>query len=363
MKKYIIIGLLALAVLGLVIVPMIKSSDSSQIVEEKAPAIFLFDENLACTYDQIIPLAFEVNSEEVVKVEIVFNDSVFKTFNSPKGKLSMEFNASFYGVGTKTLSLLSTLKDGSQFTDNRLIIVLSDIKPEAWSVEILNTYKHDPQNFIQGLEFYKGKLYEGTGDPDRRGSTKVGVIDPKTGLFSNFIGLDANYFGEGITILNDKLYQLTYTQGKCFVYNVNDLSVEKEFIYQGEGWGICNDGEFLYTSDGTQRITKRNANTFEVIESIEVCTDKGSISNINELEFVDGLIYANVWTTNSLLVIQPETGKVIATINAAELAILGRKNADVLNGIAYSKTSNSFYLTGKYWDTMFEVKFNKLKNL
>ncbi|MBU2019733.1 MAG: glutaminyl-peptide cyclotransferase, partial [Bacteroidetes bacterium] len=162
-----------------------------------------------------------------------------------------------------------------------------------------------------------------------------------------------------ITILNDKIYQLTYTQGKCFVYDKNTLTLISEFSYAGEGWGLCNDGEFLYMSDGTERITKRSPKTFEVIETIEVYDNQGPIRKLNELEFVDGIIFANVWMTEAIVAFQPENGKLLAVMDARELVTKGANGGDVLNGIAFNKQSKDFYMTGKYWDKMFRVKVIK----
>jgi len=358
MKKYIIIGLIVALITAMVVIPMMRNNTGKSVFEE-APATFLFKDNLATKWNDVIPISFEVMNDDVTKIELLFNDSIFQTWSNPKGKITYEFNAGFYGLGTKSLSLNTTLKNGETYSDDRLVRIVSDIKPEIWELKISNTFPHNNTNFTQGLEWNNGNLYESTGDPGQQGRTLLGIIDLATGNYTKKIGLDASYFGEGITILGDKIYQITYTQGKCFVYDKNTFTLLRDLVYRGEGWGLCNDGEALYMSDGTERITKRSPENFSIIETVEVSDDNGPIPNLNELEYVDGLIYANVWQTNTVVVIQPETGKVLATISAVELAALGQGGGDVMNGIAYSPGNKKFYMTGKYWSKMFEVAFSK----
>lgn len=356
MKKYIIIGLILLAGFAFFVVPMLSKNED----EKGLPAEFLFKENLATEWNTLIDLAFEVKESGLSKIELIYNDSVFKTWSNPKvGTIKYPFNASYYGLGTKGIKLVSTFSNGRTDSDDRLVRIVSDKKPEIWTLTIINTYPHNTSHFTQGLEFDGVTLFQGTGDPRHEGQTQLGPINLTTGEYIKKIGLDATHFGEGITILKDKIYQLTYTTGKCFIYNKNTLELIDEKSYSGEGWGICNDGEFLYMSDGSERITKRDPKTFAIIETIEVADDNGPMRNINELEFVDGLIYANIWQTNAIVVIQPENGKVIAAINATELEKLGQNGGDVLNGIAYNRTNQKFFLTGKYWNKIFEVTINK----
>jgi glutamine cyclotransferase len=356
MKKYIIIGLILLVGVAYFVVPLINNGDDT----ETLPAEFLFKENLATEWNTVIDLAFEVKENGLSKIDLVYNDSVFKTWTNPKeGKIKYQFNASYYGLGTKGLRLISTFSDGRTESDDRLVRIVSDKKPEMWTFTITNTFPHNTTHFTQGLEFDGSTLYQGTGDPRHEGQTLVGPINISTGEYIKKIGLDATHFGEGITILKDKIYQLTYTTGKCFIYDKNTLALIGEKSYSGEGWGLANDGEFLYMSDGSERITRRDPKTFAILETIEVADDNGPMRNINELEFVDGLIYANIWQTNAIVVIQPENGKVIAAINATELESLGQNGGDVLNGIAYNKMTQRFFITGKYWNKMFEVSISK----
>jgi glutamine cyclotransferase len=356
MKKYIILGVLILAIIAMIVGPMINERGGTYPPEEEAPALFTFKDNLATRWNEIVPLTIKVQGKDIQKLELIYNDSVFNTWTNPVGTLNYRFNAGFFGLGTRDLVLLSTLKDGTTYMDNRMVRVLSDVRPEIWIAEISEEYPHEPTSFTQGLEFNAGILYESTG---QKGLSFVAQVDVTTGSIKKKMGLDANYFGEGITVLGSKLYQLTWQEQKCFVYNKNTLQLEKELTYNGEGWGLCNDGESLVMSDGTERLVFRDPETFQVQRTVEVYDDRGPVSKLNELEYVNGMIYANVWMTNTVVVIQPENGKVTAVIDGTELVKRGRGTGDVLNGIAYNSAKEKLYMTGKNWPKLFEVRLKK----
>lgn len=353
MKRYIFLGVIAAALLALVLGPMFTGSDNT-IQEDQIPAVFAFKDNLATKWDEKITLEILVNEPDVEKLELIYNDSVFKTWNSPKGAIQVPFNASFYGLGTRTLRLLSTLKNGETFVDERMVRVLSDVIPEVWVAQIEQSYPHDPTSFTQGLEFDGQQLYEGTG---QRGQSMVAQVDLNTGKIQKKMGLDATCFGEGITILGDDLFEITWQEKRCFVFDKKTLQLKREMNYVGEGWGLCNDGTSLIMSDGSERITFRDPKTFEIQRTIEVCTHLGPVTNLNELEYQDDLIYANVWMTNKIAVIDPRNGKVLAEIDATSLVKEGKGDGDVLNGIAFK--DDLPYLTGKNWVKLFRVKFLK----
>lgn len=354
MKKYIIIGLLLLAGFAMVVGPLLR--DNKPVEPEINPAEFSFEANLATRWDEVVPLKIRVNSEDVEKLELIYNDSVFNRWTNPNGEIAVDFNAGFYGLGTRSLVLLSTMKDGTTFMDNRMIRVLSDITPEVWIAEIVATYPHEATSFTQGLEFNDGVLFEGTG---QKGMSFVARVNLNTGNIEKKMELAGNYFGEGISVLGDELFQITWQEQTCFVYDKKELQLKRDMKYTGEGWGLCNDGESLIMSDGTERLTFRNPADFRITRTIEVYDDKGPITKLNELEYIDGLIYANVWMTNSVVVIQPDNGKVIAVIDGSALVREGRNGGDVMNGIAYDKRSGKIYMTGKNWTKLFEVRFKK----
>lgn len=355
-RSIVIIALLALFA-GFFIYRALNPGGETGTAE--APAKFNFEENLAVEYGKMLPVPIEITGD-VAKAELIFNDSIFKTWANPSGKLSFELDASFYGLGAKMITLKVTDKSGQSFTDERVIRVLSDVTPEQWKAEIVQSYPHQVASFTQGLEFNDGILYESTGDPNHDGSSKVSKVNLQTGATILSNGLDANYFGEGITILNDKVYQITWREQKCFVYNKHTLEMQlRDFTYTGEGWGLCNDGKSLIMSDGSERIVFRNPENFQVERSIEVYDQSGPRIRLNELEYIDGKIYANVWMLDIILVIDPLSGKVLAEIDASAIVAAGKGSGDVLNGIAHNPANQKLYLTGKYWSKLFEVKLNK----
>lgn len=354
MKKY-FIYILILGLIVAFILPYVMPNSTSS---ETPPFSFSFTENLAIPHGQTLPIPFEV-SEDIQKIELSINGKKLNTWTAPKGKITYTLDTKDFQVGAFGIEIVAFRKDGTSFSDQRLIRILSDIVPEKWSVEIVSSLPHLETSFTQGLEFNEGKLFEGTGDPNQNGETIIAEVDLKTGAIVRKMGLDATHFGEGITIMGDELYQLTWKNQKCLVYNKSDFTSIKEFTYTGEGWGICNDGKSLIMSDGSERIYFRNPKTFDVERTIEVYTDQGPIARLNELEFVDGLIYANIWTSNNVAVIDPATGKVIATIDATQLVQEGKGNGEVLNGIAYNAATKKIYMTGKFWPKLFEVAVKK----
>ena len=355
MKKKIIIALIVI-VGGGILYYLLNPGEEPE--EERNPAVFAFEAHLATHGDEVAPMKIKV-VEELSKLELFYNDSLFHTWNNVKGDVEFELSAGIFGIGTRRVRLLSTYKDGKTLDDIRFVRVLSDITPDKLEASILKEYPHNPQSFTQGLEFWNGKLYEGTGDPSDIGATVVTEVELETGEHLKSMGLSVGYFGEGITIFDSTLYQLTYKKGKCYTYSIEDLQLKGEFNYQGEGWGLCNDGTQLIMSNGTERLSFLDPETFTTNRTIEVYNDKGPIVNLNELEFIDGKIYANVWTTSIVVVIDPMSGKVLQEIDGIKLIreAGGDGQSKVLNGIAIDKNTGKIYMTGKYWSKLFEVEF------
>lgn len=322
-------------------------------------AKFTFTENLGVPYNSEIDIDFEAYDNNLTSIELEINDSVVAKWDNPSvQKYTYKLIANDFGIGAKRITLVVKNSKGELFKDERLIRVLSDLIPEIWTYEIISTHPHNLENFTQGFEFSGNQLYESTG---QQGGSKIAKIDLSTGADISKIMLDATHFGEGITILGDTIYQLTWTTNKCFLYNKNTLEIlPKDFTYQGEGWGLCNDGKQLIMSDGTERLTFRNPKTFEVIKTIEAYTHEQPVIRLNELEYIDGLIYANIWMTNNIAIIEPETGRVIGVIDGTSLVTIGRGEiGDVFNGIAYNKLEDAIYVTGKLWEKIIKIKLNK----
>lgn len=221
-------------------------------------------------------------------------------------------------------------------------------------------HPHDTSSFTQGLEWHNGKLLEGTG---MKGKSKLMWVNLTDGKADKLIKLGDDYFGEGVTLLNNKIYQITWQEQKCFVYDANTLKKIAEFNYEGEGWGLTNNGTELIMSNGSSDLVFRDPNNFKILKTITVSNNYGPLSNLNELEFVNGFIYANIWTDRykKIVKIDANTGKVVGELNLDDILKKYAPNAneskiDVLNGIAYDSVQQRFFITGKYWPYLFELK-------
>ena len=212
---------------------------------------------------------------------------------------------------------------------------------------------HDPLAYTQGLELDGEKLYESTGLPNQ---STLREVDPVTGAVKRSVRLAESQFGEGITIVDDHIIQLTWQNGVALVYRLPDLVQTETFTYGGEGWGLCDDGSRLVMSDGSDQLFFRDRQTFEVLGSVPVRDANGPVTALNELECVDGLVYANVYQTDSIVRIYPSSGAVTAVIDASSIHPTGR-DVGVMNGIAHDAAAGTFLLTGKNWPTLFEVRF------
>ncbi len=228
--------------------------------------------------------------------------------------------------------------------------------PSIYTYTIVNTYLHDSNAFTQGLVFEDGFFYESTG---HYGASTIRKVAPATGAVLAQKSVAPNFFGEGIAIFDDRLYQLTWKSGICFVYDKNTFELQVQFTYSTEGWGLTHDGEKLIMSDGTNIIYFRDPNTFREIGRIEVTDSTGPVRYLNELEYINGQIFANVWQTDRIARIDPKSGKIKGWINLT--GILSQTDrlhhrVGVLNGIAYDAVTDRIFVTGKWWPKLFEIK-------
>lgn len=235
--------------------------------------------------------------------------------------------------------------------------------PQQLSYQLLNVYPHDTSSYTQGLQYINGMLYEGTGNPGfKENISKLRKIDYKTGKVLKETFLKGPLFGEGITILRDTIYQITWQDKKAFVYTLADFKLVKEFTYNTEGWGLTNDGKHLLMSDGSDKIYVRDPATFREVTHISVQDNTGLRNNINELEFINGFIYANVYQTEEVLKIDPANGYVVAKLDFSKLKTdfpeLNNPPSDYFNGIAWDSSGNRIFVTGKNWSKLFEVRLN-----
>ena len=273
----------------------------------------------------------------------------------------IENNSVLKNVSLGDKVITAKVKIGEEVeTITKSITVYNNIIPAYYTYEVVNTYPHDITSYTQGLEFHNGELYESTG---QRKESKLRKVNFETGEVLKNINLDDAYFGEGLTILNDKIYQLTWQNERGFVYDVNTFEKLSTFKYgtSKEGWGICNDGKTLYKSDGTEKIYRLNPENLTEQGHIEVYTEKGKIPSLNELEWIDGKIFANIYQRNGVVIINPDTGGVEGVIDFKPLRKLVKQHSklDVLNGIAYHPERKTIFVTGKNWDKLFEVTIKK----
>jgi glutamine cyclotransferase len=224
-----------------------------------------------------------------------------------------------------------------------------------YGYRVINRYPHDPYGFTQGLVFKDGFLFEGTG---LRGRSSLRKVDLLTGRILQYRNLPAHFFGEGVTVYHDKLIQLTWRAHQGFVYDKDTFQLLGTFHYPTEGWGITHDGEHLIMSDGTSILYFLDPETYKEKRRIEVRDLGGPVSNLNELEFVQGLILANIWKTDMIAQISPDTGDIVGWIDLKGLLSPEDRvqPVDVLNGIAYDQKNDRLFVTGKLWPRLFEIK-------
>ncbi|TDQ06558.1 glutaminyl-peptide cyclotransferase [Pedobacter metabolipauper] len=240
------------------------------------------------------------------------------------------------------------------------IVLNAANKPQDYSYKVVNVYPHDTTSYTQGLEFHEGRFLESTGE---KGSSTLRWVDLASGKALQRINLDNQYFGEGATLVGDKIAMLTWQENIGFVFDARTLKQLSTFPYKNsrEGWGLCFDGRRLIKSDGTNRLYFLNKDTFEEESMIDVYDDKGAVEYINELEYIDGKIYANIYQQDYIVVIDPGTGVVEKKINLSGLLAKGYfKNDneaanDVLNGIAWDNKGKRLFVTGKKWPKLFEI--------
>ena len=300
--------------------------------------------------------------------KILLDDEIFINVISPNNKIidsieyylngelvSNEVKLVDYKVGENNVSV-KIFSNNETISINKKFDIYSNIEPEIMTYNVISEYTHDKNAYTQGLEFYKNQLYESTG---LNGKSTLRKSDYKSGEILNIVNLDYEYFGEGLTVINDKIYQLTWKNNIGIIYDL-DFNKIGTFDYgkSKEGWGLCNDGSFIYKSDGTNKIWVLDPQTLQEIRFIEVLTNKSRIKNINELEYIDGKIYANTYQFNRdvVIVINPLNGVVERVIDFSGIRdrVTQKVDLDVMNGIAYF--DGKMFVTGKNWDKLFEVK-------
>ena len=328
------------------------SCESEYKLSIKAPSKAILE-------DQIKISLLEENNFPIDEVTFFVNGKEMTSTN-----LSFTLDTKNYGTGKLIVSAMVAYGDQKSKRVNTSIEILSNIPFTSYDFKIINTYPHDSNAYTQGLEFHNGFLYETTG---QYGESSLRKVELKTGKVIKKIDLNKRYFGEGMTIFNDDLFFLTWKANKGFIYNLETLEFKSEFSYNKskEGWGLTHSQTELIKSDGTSKIWFLDPNTQQEKRYIEAYTDKQSLNRLNELEFINGKIYANYWQKPLIAIINPNNGVVEGIINLTRLVKEMEKSQkllkedDVLNGIAFDKKNNRMFVTGKNWGKLFEIELIK----
>lgn len=329
---------------------------------------FIFNQKILkaqYTQNDVLKLAIEnLNDKKIDSIVYYVND---KKISSKNDASTVEYTWEQQKLGYISLKAV-VFSDGESSETTSRVEMISHIQPKLLKYKIINTYPHDIKAYTQGLEFYRDTLLESTGNGAGNGTGLRGIsslrkTDYKTGKIYKQVDLEGTIFGEGLTVLNNKVYQLTYTEMKAFVYDADTFKRLKTFTYNQkiQGWGLTNDGTHLFQSDGSEKIWILDPETFKEIDYINIYTGANKVKNINELEWVDGKIYGNVYQRDAIAKIDPRSGAVEAILDLKELKtkVTNHPDLDVLNGIAYNPKTKTFFVTGKNWDKMFEISISE----
>lgn len=300
----------------------------------------------------------QLKGEQIDSVQLYVNNKRVNT-----NETSVTINTADFGVGKHAVTALAFYPNKSKKLNNS-IEVLAKEAPAVYSYKIVNIYPHDKGAYTQGLEYKNGYLYESTG---RNGESTLRKVELKTGEVLQKVDLDKKYFGEGMTIFNNKIYWLTWHARKGFIYDFETFKQLGSFNYtnSNQGWGLTHNNSELIKTDGSNKVWFLDANTQEEKRSIQVYTNKYPVDNLNEIELINGKIFANKWQQNSIVIINPETGVVEGVANLNGLRDIVAKDQtlepqdDVLNGIAYDAENNRLFVTGKHWGKLFEIELIK----
>ncbi len=343
------------------------SSEGRRVIQAKPDRITKMLEPASAL---TIPLGEEIkvvlsipDSVQVDSVRVFLGGSLKKTINSssvePDGPLEFMLATDGERTGKSGFRLRLFFTGGGSENHSQQITFLSDVAPVEYSYQVVKEYPHEVTAYTQGLQYVDGMLYEGTGN---YGTSSIRRVTLETGEVIQTRDLDQSLFGEGITVLGERIYQLTYKSQVGFVYDLKSFEEIQKVYYQNrEGWGLTNNGEELIMSDGTNIIYFLDPEMFTINRQIEVYHNTGPANSLNELEYINGKIWANRYFTDEIVIIDPETGIVEGRINLKGiLKTADRKpTTDVLNGIAWDSEGERLFVTGKFWPRLFEIRIRE----
>jgi glutamine cyclotransferase len=316
------------------------------------------EENTGFKLNQPLKVILSLEDKKIVPDSVtIFFDGVHVTaIKSDPWEYSIP-SALNVKTGRKSLKVAAYKGGRAQNTVTRFMIIYSDVVPKKYGYKVIHTYSHNRDAFTQGLVYDKGVLYEGTGET----GSSLREEELETGKVIRQHNLDDTLFGEGITLYKDLIYQVTWKSKIGFVYNKSDFKLINKIYYPTQGWGLTTINDRIVMSDGTNILYFFEPEMFTVVSKIEVYDNEKKVDQLNELEYINGEIWANIWMTDLIARIDPASGKVLAYIDFKGLLPKSDRNddTDVLNGIAYDSSTNRIFVTGKRWPKLFEIKLTE----
>jgi glutamine cyclotransferase len=323
------------------------SRPAKRLIEVLAPAD---NSSLSCTESLVFSVTHAAGQVKVDSVQVYIGARLATTITTLPATAELPMSGDPGRLSVRAVAWSAASKPQ---TVTLFINLLSDIIPVTYRYRIVKTYPHDRRAYTQGLVYDGGFFYEGTG---QQGESSLRKVEPETGKVVSQVNLDGSLFGEGVALLGDRIYQLTWTTKVGFVYEKETLRQINRIYYQTQGWGLSTAGDSLVMSDGTNMLWFLDSD-FNVLSSVDVWDNKGAVDNLNELEMIDGELWANIWQTDRIARIDPVTGKVLGYVELNNLLPREEREpgTDVLNGIAWDAAGRRLFVTGKYWPRLYEI--------
>lgn len=340
-----------------------RNTNRSSVGDNKPQLRIKLDKKSPVKFGESIHVSLEPTDSSLTIQSVKITQSN-TPFSMVVDQADFDISTQEMGGGNIRLKFEATYSDGSTGSRYKEFLVLAAEKPNAYELSVVRKYPHDPTSFTQGFLIYDNFLYEGTGTT---GESRLRKIDLATGKVLQQQENEKEIFGEGITIFDDKVYQLTYKSGRAFVYDLNSFEPIEEYSFRshtGEGWGLTHNDTALIASDGSPYLYFLSTNDFSEMKRLTVFDNQGEVENLNELEYYNGKIYANLYTTAQLVAIDPSTGQVTDTYLARGIVTQDdvTDNMDVLNGVTFNPGTGNMLITGKYWSKIYEVTPVPAKN-
>ena len=323
------------------------SRPAKRLIEVLAPAD---NSSLSCTESLVFSVTHAAGQVKVDSVQVYIGARLATTITTLPATAELPMSGDPGRLSVRAVAWSAASKPQ---TVTLFINLLSDITPVTYRYRIVKTYPHDRRAYTQGLVYDGGFFYEGTG---QQGESSLRKVEPETGKVVSQVNLDGSLFGEGVALLGNRIYQLTWTTKVGFVYEKETLRQINRIYYQTQGWGLSTAGDSLVMSDGTNVLWFLDSD-FNVLSSVDVWDNKGAVDNLNELEMIDGELWANIWQTDRIARIDPVTGKVLGYVELNNLLPREEREpgTDVLNGIAWDAAGRRLFVTGKYWPRLYEI--------